>query len=115
MVIRPVLLKTRSPLVPALLKTRSPLELLSLKVDTNLNLKLDSNCPILKVQFSKNTHKPDIFTVSSIVKRVDVSMPILKVSPGQDLETQLQKKLTKSTKSVPEVVSAQCPLVLLVY
>ena len=91
MVIRPVLLKTRSPLVPALLKTRFPLELLSLKVDTNLNLKLDSNCPILKVQFSKNTNEPTIFDIKTTVKHDDVSMPILKVSPGQDLETQLQK------------------------
>ena len=91
MVIRPVLLKTRSPLVPALLKTRSPLELLSLKVDTNLNLKLDSNCQILKVQLSKNTHKPSNFTASNPMKHVDVSMSILKISPGQDLETQLQK------------------------
>ena len=46
----------------------------------------------LKTRFSKNTHKPDIFTIPNPMKRDDVSIPILKVSPGQDLGTQLQKK-----------------------
>ena len=49
--------------------------------------------PTLKMRFSKNTHKPDIFTIQNPMKRDDVSIPILKVSPGQDLETQLQKKV----------------------
>ena len=68
---------------------------------------LTPTSPSLKMRFSKNTHKPDIFTISNPVKRDDVSIPILKVSPGQDLGTQLQKKkLAKSTKCVPEMVSA---------
>ena len=46
----------------------------------------------MKMRFSKNTHKPDLFTIQTTAKRDDVSMPILKVSPGQDLGTQLQKK-----------------------
>ena len=46
----------------------------------------------LKMRFSKNTHKLDLFTIQTTAKRDDVSMPILKVSPGQDLGTQLQKK-----------------------
>ena len=33
-----------------------------------------------------------MFTISKGMKRDDVSMPILKVSPGQDLGTQLQKR-----------------------
>ena len=53
---------------------------------------LTPTAPSLKMRFSKNTHKPDIFTIQNPMKRDDVSIPILKVGPGQDLETQLQKK-----------------------
>ena len=60
-----------------------------------------------KIRFSKNTHKPDRLTMSSTAKRDDVSMPILKVSPGQDLETQLQKKVDeiyrKCSKTGPNI------------
>ena len=48
---------------------------------------LTPTSPSLKMRFSKNTHKPDIFTIQNPMKRDDVSIPILKVSPGQDLET----------------------------
>ena len=68
---------------------------------------LTPTAPSLKMRFSKNTHKPDIFTIPRTMKRDDVSIPILKGSLGQDLETQLQKKsLAETTKSVPERVSA---------
>ena len=40
--------------------------------------------------------------MSSTVKRDDVSMPILKVSPGQDLETQLQKKVDEIYRNCPQ-------------
>ena len=45
----------------------------------------------VKRRFSENTYKPTISDVQTILKREDVSMPIQKISPGQDLETQLQK------------------------
>ena len=53
------------------------------------------------MRFSKNTHKPDIFTISNPMKRDDVSMPILKVSPGQDLGTKLQKKVGEIDQKRP--------------
>ena len=61
----------------------------------------------LKMRFLKNTHKPDIFTISKGMKRDDVSMPILKVSPGQDLETQLQKKVREIHQMRPR--NGTCP------
>ena len=54
------------------------------------------------MRFSKNTHKPDIFTISNPMKRDDVSMPILKVSPGQDLGTQLQKKSWRNPQNASQ-------------
>ena len=45
----------------------------------------------VKRRFSENTYKPTISDVQTTLKREDVSMPIQKISPEQDLETQLQK------------------------
>ena len=62
----------------------------------------------VKLRFSKTIHKPIFSDVQTTLKHEDVSMPIQKISPGQDLETELQKnKFPKLTKSVQHVLSAQ--------
>ena len=51
---------------------------------------------------------PTISDVQTTLKREDVSMRIQKISPGQELETQLQKnKLSKLFKSVQYALSVQ--------
>ena len=43
----------------------------------------------------------------------EVSMLTLKVRPGEDLRTRLEKQFPQVTKSVPSEVPTQAPLVIL--
>ena len=72
---------------------------------------LTPTAPSLKMRFSKNTHKPDIFTISRPMKHDDVSIPILKVSPGQDLGTQLQNKVGEIHQKRPRNAICQLSLI----
>ena len=59
--------------------------------DTRVHAYTCKRVKCAKRRFSENIYKPTISDVQTTLKREDVSMPIQKISPGQDLETQLQK------------------------
>ena len=69
----------------------------------------------VKCRFPKNTYKPTISDVQTTLKHEDVSMPILKIGPGQDLATELQQNVAKLSKAFDMCYLPGRPQVLLPY
>ena len=62
---------------------------------TRVHLYAHARVKRMKRRFLENTYKPIISDVQTTLKREDVNMQIQNISPGQDLETQLQKQIIK--------------------